>query len=248
MAKPKYNFSPRQRFGKLVIVRDGGIVKFGRLQQSFWCKCDCGREELFAKNKLIRKAHDNLGCSVCVRGPCIVCGSPIPDERPKSNTCCDTCEQEKKRATQLKSYARRSQSPGFNQRRYEMQKARLELSPEKREAQLNRRRERVKTDSQLEKQRDYYRSYYARFRDEIIRSRRAFFNSLSPEEKEQRKENARRYDREYKRRYRDWLIENPVEHEKFLEAQREYNIGRQRKLALAELMRDSQNILDKGKK
>ncbi|ECL5250878.1 hypothetical protein FTP11_25450, partial [Salmonella enterica] len=63
MARPKYDYSPGSQIGLLVVVRDGGVVKYGREQPAYWCRCtQCGHEELLARGKLLKRARDGLAC------------------------------------------------------------------------------------------------------------------------------------------------------------------------------------------
>lgn len=72
-----------------------------------------------------------------------------------------------------------------------------------------------------------------------------FFASLPPDEQEEIKNKRRQYDREYKRRFREWLQDNPEIHEEIKARNRMLSRERERRNALAELLRESQQLLGK---
>lgn len=227
-------------------------MKFGKPQPAYACRCLlCSGEERLPQGKILRRKNAGHGCSACIRGNCVVCSKPVPAERPRSNTCSERCESEKKRATWRQYYAQHT-SPEFNARRYEMQKAREHINPELAAA----RRESHRLSQMMYRQnpgvaareQEYQHNRWAEMKTLIIRQRQDFFNSLSADEQQQRKEAARQRDREYRRRFREWLHANPDEHAQFIRKNREWLVERQRKRALAELINKSQELINRDNK
>ncbi|EDS6804915.1 hypothetical protein A4G70_000056 [Salmonella enterica subsp. enterica serovar Tudu] len=246
MTKAVHDYSPGQRFGQLTIVCSAGLTEYGgRYTQLFCCRCTCGREETLPKTKLLKRIKNNQGCSYCVRGPCVICGGVISDERSRSNTCSEACSKEKLQQIQLKYYVLHSGEDGFSQKRYKQAKTREKADPSLRERRIARLREYNKRSDIVEKKRQRYRAYYHNFREEIQTQRRMFFASLPPDEQEEIKNKRRQYDREYKRRFREWLQDNPEIHEEIKARNRMLSRERERRNALAELLRESQQLLGK---
>ncbi|EIZ8584087.1 hypothetical protein MQY53_001613 [Salmonella enterica subsp. enterica] len=246
MAKRSNNYSSGSRFGLLTIVSESVPVLYGnRWQASFLCRCDCGREEVIPTTKLLKRSKKNQGCDICVRGPCVVCGKSIPDNRSRSNTCCDACETQKKRHIQLSHYINKSAEPGYNQRRYKSARAREDSNPELREKRLARQKQYSQLPARRSQQREYHRKRYAEMKDFIQAIRRRIFEQMSPEEQDRIRDLRRTYNREYRRRFREFLRHNPELQVEFKEKMRLWQLERARRIALAELIADSQKLLDK---
>lgn len=234
------------RQGKLSILCLSHVGIYGGKSVNFWCcLCDCGREEIIPQTKLSKQTE----CSVCRRGPCCICGASIPDHRPRSNTCCEACEGLKLKSASLRHYAKIA-SPAFNKARYQRSKIREQESPELKERRKERERiykSRYRQNPEIiAKNREYQKSRWQEMKDLIKAQRAAFADSLSPDEREQRRKNLRKYSREYRRRFREWLFAHPDEHEKYKLKQREWAIERKRRNALAQLLADSQKLLNRN--
>ncbi|EAU5748052.1 hypothetical protein GUO57_004333 [Salmonella enterica] len=253
MARPKYDYSPGSQIGLLVVVRDGGVVKYGREQPAYWCRCtQCGHEELLARGKLLKRARDGLACEMCIRGACVICNHPVPVERPRSNTCSEDCEREKKRRTALRYYVNHAYMPGFQQRRWEAEKRREEANPERaarRRARDKAAKEKYRSRPEIiERNRQYQRRRWQELKEIIMLQRRRFWESLEPTERALREDRNRRFSREHKARFRDWLRANPEEHQKYSEYIREWRIENERRKALAELLSLSQKLINRTDK
>ena len=246
MAKARYSYTLGSQFGSLTIIGESGTVQYGGRQvKSYICRCNCGREEILPLNKLLKRFKKNQGCDTCVRGPCIICGKPVPDSRPRSNTCCEQCEQDKLHSIQLLHYAKRSAEPGFNQSRHEARKRREVQNPALRARRLETARKIARRPEVKERKRKFFRAYYSEMKAEIQFARRVYFDSLPPDEQERIREKRRDYDREYKRKFREWLRANPDLHEQYKAQLREKEAERQRRQVLADLLTQSQKLLDK---
>lgn len=259
MKATSYDYSSGSRFGCLTIIRDARKMEYGgRLVTAYWCRCDCGHEELLPRTLLLQRQRKGLGCKVCIRGRCVICGTPVPEGR-KHNTCSDECNTEKSRRTQNKCYALRARSPEFCERVKRNRKRReAELqatSPEvleerKKRARASHKKSHARPEARLrEKERQARR--YRENREAIQASRRAFLASLTPEELAERRESWQKSWRESARRKREAIYSNPhlyAAHRKSSnERHREDYNKRKQEEALGELLRESQVLIEKIK-
>ncbi len=223
-----------QRFGKLVVIERAGKVKFGHMVAAWKCRCDCGRYEIVPQPRLptrqsIPKSHRVTACEVCRRPACVVCGKPVPMNRPRSITCSDACQQTHQRANQLAHYHKRTeQDPGYSMRQYRRTRERMKHDPEyaaqirERWKEAHRRNRANKTPEEVERDREYQRQWYADNRDYILEQRRQRLAAMSPEERATHDEHMRKLGREWRRRWRVWLDQHPDEKAHYRERYREW--------------------------
>lgn len=53
-----------QRFGKLVVLQDGGLNNHKKPKKQWLCKCDCGKEVMVTTHHLIDGYSKSCGCSI----------------------------------------------------------------------------------------------------------------------------------------------------------------------------------------
>jgi hypothetical protein len=236
-----------RKYGRLTVVKSGGKqIYAGKPCYMWWTLCDCGREELVPQSQLSRR---KAGCAVCRRGPCVVCGGEIVRETTK-NTCCDQCEQEKRRNIYLKSYYKKvADDPEYNIRRHLQTKERIAQDPEfaARYRELGReanRRKRANPEYR-EKVLEYSRQYYAENSEAIQHKRKMFFAQLPPEEQERIRERDRAYSRKWRRKFQQWLSENPSEYENYRQRYREWVSEAKRRQVLAEIAEIAEKLEEK---
>lgn len=138
-----------QTLGQLTVIRQAGEVVHGRNKVKVWlCQCSCDRKTLLEVDQTSLKKGLVAACNVCRRGPCVICGSPITDERysVKRNTCSDACKKEQTKRRHRKRYQkltdenpghnkeryaeRIQQDPGLNKRHYQAKQARIKKLPD----------------------------------------------------------------------------------------------------------------------
>lgn len=236
-----------QKIGKLLIVRSAEPETYGgRYTRFWWCRCElCGNEERIPESKL-----SSVGCcSVCRRGPCVVCGGRIT-RNTRSNTCCDICHTTKRRGQQNTSYAKRShENPAFNRDRHAALVARMKSDAAlaaRIRAVRRRASARYAQNPENRKKIERYQSQrYAENRAAIIDQRKRFFASLTLEQQVERREKQRGHWRKYQREYRQWLRDNPDEHRAFITRQRIYRTERQRHIELDKIRAATEILQDK---
>lgn len=224
-------------------------MEYGRLQTAYQCKCAlCGKVERLPRGKILKRQKAGQGCTSCIRGACVICGKPVPADRPKSNTCSELCQQEKIQDAGRRHYAKKA-SPDFNRVRYQAQKERELNNPVLREKRVSREKITKKSyrlrPEIIARSQEYHRNRWSELKDLLTQQRREFFASLSPDEQRLRAESLRDYNREWARKFREWLFAHPEEHEKFKEKQREWVMENQRRKALAELLGQSQKLINR---
>lgn len=154
----------------------------------FLCRCACGFEESIPKTKLLRRNE----CRFCLRGPCIICGGVIPDDKPNSNTCSEVCSKAKIAMIDSKAYTKRLNfDPEFNKKQYQKKRN----DPES----LERMREYDKKRSKIRRKDPYFREKERVRQRERKRIWRDFITS-QPELYNEYIEKYREYRREYDRR------------------------------------------------
>lgn len=236
-----------KRFGQLEVLHADGEDRYGGRLHPFWsCHChQCGRDERVAQKRL----GDLSACSICSRGPCVVCSGEIT-RKTRSNVCSDTCQRDKRRATYLKHYRKLChEDPLHNQKRHLAVVARMDADPEfaahiRQIRQEASARYRNKPDKQAQIQ-AYQQERWQAHKAQIRVQRQRFWNSLSDSDKETRQEKHRSSWRNYQRRYRQWLRSNPDEQKKYQGQQRQWRVERARQQALADLLAGGLQLQEK---
>ena len=233
-------------FGQLEVLSFTGAFHHDSKRSRIWsCHCQqCGRNEEIPQNLLpynasqSRKRGIRYACSVCSRGDCVVCGGEITRDT-KSNTCSDACQLIKVRDSQNLHYAKKSVDPDYNKQRHSVVVERMVVDPDYAETVRAIRREANKSYSKKEGVVELARAYQAErwrvYKAGIQLQRQRFWDSLSLEEQEARRESIRLTGRESKRRFYEWLRANPVEQQQYADRQRVYRTERNRQIELAKL-------------
>ena len=91
-------------FGALTVLSRGPDVKYGRMQSSWFCWCECGAIVTIPQNRLphrstLPRGHAVTACDQCRSHPCAVCETPILPPSTAA-TCSDACALEYERAYQ----------------------------------------------------------------------------------------------------------------------------------------------------
>lgn len=128
----------------------GPKVKWGRMQYSWICRCDCERIVQVPQARLpyrasIPAAHVVMACDDCRARACRVCGAPIPASSA-AKTCSPACKAEDIRRIQREFYHRKRKNDP---------------------AEIEKRRERHRRTQQemsADEKRDLYRQAYQRRR------------------------------------------------------------------------------------
>lgn len=127
-----------RRFGALVVLSRGPHVKWGSLQSSWRCRCDCGTEIEVPQSRLphrdsIPKSHRIDACPDCRARPCEVCGGTVPASSA-SKSCSPECHAERMRVKHTRHYhAKRKNDPGYQSAARQKERERyLALTPEER--------------------------------------------------------------------------------------------------------------------
>ena len=186
-------------------------------------------------------------CEQCKQADCIICGKKVPLERGNRNTCSDACAALKIKNIQNICYAKRiANDPDINKRNHAKQREKLLADPEKYQANLEKGRERSKrriADAAYKQQRrQYYELYYAENKAEIQEKRAEWWSSLSIEERAVRQEKNREAQRKSKQKFRNELLKDPEKLKKYQEYQRKKSREYQQQKALAELLKQTQEI------
>lgn len=107
-----------RRFGSLVVLSAGPMVRWGRPMRSWVCRCDCGAIVEVPQNRLphrasIPESHRVTACDACRAKPCAVCGGLVPASS-SAVVCSPECLIEHKRRYHLAWYHhKRATDPGF---------------------------------------------------------------------------------------------------------------------------------------
>lgn len=233
-------------YGRLTVIRQAGYVEDSKRSALWLCRCECGRTEEISQLKLphnasqSRKRGTRYECSVCMRGPCAVCGKPIERET-RGNTCSDQCYQEKRRRQWNDQYGRSLiRDPDFNKKRAQAERERMAADPELAERVRVRRRqaaERYKAvPENREKILEYGRQWYEKNKDRKQWLNRLWWETMPPEMRELKR---RQYWLKSKRKFYDYLEQNPEEYQEYRDRMNTYARERYNKIkqqqALAEL-------------
>lgn len=243
------------KFGFFVVEKESkSQIYGGRITRFWWCKCQiCNRDELVSERKLLYEPCDGRQsmdrCSVCRRGPCVICGGEIV-QKTRSNTCGASCKKLKLQGLQNKSYSKRSlEDPLFNKKRYLAVVEKMEKDPDYalqvKKIRQNANRRYLNQPEKKEKIIEYQSKRYRDNKIIIQAQRQKFWDSLTVEEKEFIRERNRGYYRDYQRRYQKWLKDNPKEYQDFIARQREYQNEYNRQKELASFMAASHKLKDK---
>lgn len=177
-----------QTHGALTVVKEGPVK---RKVKHWWCRCgQCGREELIPSSRLTVMDR----CTVCRRGPCVVCGGEILTGR--STACSPVCLKIKTRAKNNRSRAKRLfENPDFYREAYQAVK-----SDPRQEKLLQERRQRANDRRRgSSDQRRQNAAYYAAHRDAIARRHQHWRETLQPERLLQLRKRRAEYSRDYRR-------------------------------------------------
>lgn len=188
-------------------------------------------------------------CEHCRQLDCVICGRKVPLERGHKNTCSAACELDKRRAVQLAFYSKRmAEDPEFCKRRHEKNRQARERDPAKMAAYLQKERERhakrSRDSAYVAQRKEYHARHYQKNREQILQQRREFYAALSLEEKEKRYIIARVRSREWRRAKIEEIRQDPEAWQAYQEAQREIRRKIAREKALAELMKQTQELLN----
>lgn len=228
-------------FGRLMVIRANGRVKFGRWQTAWLCRCECGVEVTVPQDRLphrpsVDDRHRVDACPGCRARPCVICGTPI---LPPSTAAACSPEHlaQHRRDTQLNHYYKMVElDPEFGARRQRMAKLRAEIDPSvaTRQSIVAKRARRVRQTkinddpSLRERVRAQARSTYAKHRTRILADRRTKLEAMTPEQHDIWIERMRKSGREYRRRWRAEIKADPQRHAEYIDLMREYR--RQRAL------------------
>jgi len=216
------------------VLERAGKLRWGGLKSAWRCRCDCGRVEIYPQDRLphrdsIPASHRVEACSVCRRPSCEVCGTPVPADRPRSNTCSEVCRQAQQRANQRAYWHRQmTRDPDHAMRQYRRKRERMAEDPEyaarlrEQWREQHRRHRAKKSPDELERDREWQRQWYEENRGLILEQRRKRLYAMSPEERAEYDEHRRRLGREWRRRWRAWLDRNPEEKARYRQRYREW--------------------------
>ena len=188
-------------------------------------------------------------CEHCRQPDCVICGQKVPIERGHKNTCSIACEVDKSRAIQLVFSSKRiAEDPDFYKRRHEKNRQARERDPAKMAAYLQKERERhakrSRDSAYVAQRKEYHARHYQKNREQILQQRREFYAALPLEEKEKRYIIARVRSREWRRAKIEEIRQDPEAWQAYQEAQREIRRKIAREKALAELMKQTQELLN----
>lgn len=230
-----------EKFGSLTVAKFAGTDSYGgRRGRFWWCRCSCGREDRVFQGSLVRGRV--TACNVCRRGPCLFCGGEITRDT-RRQTCSPECEVDNRRRTARALYAKQSaEDPNFNSRRWQTEKIRMKEDPEKRQRFLERqrafsRRKRQDPDY-VEKEREYYATWYEKNRAKVIETRKESMKLRPPEDLKRRRE----YERLWRQKWREEVAKDPERYRDYLEYQRIANQKQAAKKALSDLMITSSKL------
>ncbi len=204
----------RRNFGRLTVIARGPRVRWGRMQSSWLCRCECGVELAVPQNRLPHRASIPAGhvvdaCPDCRAKPCLVCGAPIPPTS-SAKTCSGSCRRERERQYQIDYYHTvRVPDPEDTDRRRERGRRRWEqMTEEERAAAGKAKYERVlRTRGRAELNRIARDEHARRMNDPVARARHrqkvARWVAENPE-------SARRAQREAARRKRARTVEQQM--------------------------------------
>jgi hypothetical protein len=260
-------------FGDLEVIRKVGRDESIKTVSHSWiwlCHCrKCGRDEeitqglipytpnLAKKSKLARYA-----CTICMRGPCEICGAEIEDGT-YVGVCSESCYLERRRKNfRNYHYRQLEEDPDYWKKTAAQKLAKLDCDPEKKERFLQKDRERNRKYRDLNRDaiNARARESYARTRDEVIARRKKRLAAMSAEERLMLEINQRQYAiewwskngkrvlKERKDRLRNMSAD---ERERYVRQRREYN--RERRLirdaekALSDLMSIGEQLNELGR-
>lgn len=214
----KQNLSGRQ-LGELLVIREVGFDDSKKSPYGWlWlCRCQrCGREEVIHQGKLpYRPSLENkrgvrYACTVCMRGPCVICNGEIIADT-YNGVCSEACHLERVRQ-QNRNYHYRKQAadPDYSKKVIAKRKARREkndLDPEKREARLEKEREKSRIRRELHGDRinAVARKHYAIKKERVQQRRKELLAEKTPEQLAELLERTRQYRRDYWVENRDWI-------------------------------------------
>ena len=202
-----------RRFGRLLVIRPNGRVKWGKWQSAWLCRCDCGAEITVPLNRLphrdtIPQGHRVTACPDCRAKPCLVCGAPVPLASP-STTCSAACRLALKRARDRMYYHRHAADPEFRAERNDQRKAkRRALSPDERLATSRRQHRRKVETLGREALRESARKQHAgRMKNPAYREKK---RAVAAKWVEENRDKVRQYSRNYRRRQRAARVNREV--------------------------------------
>lgn len=236
------------KFGYLTVISFSDKKIYGGSLKKFWiCKCGkCNRHEEFYEHSKILRSRGY--CTICARGPCVICGSEIT-AKTNSNVCSKSCYVIKRRNMWNLCYAKLiTDDPDHNKKRYQILKENMNKDSEYyakiRNANNKSNAEYRKTAAYQQKSSDYQARRFYLYKEEIMQKRKDFFEALSEEEKNLRKEKNKEYWKKSAQKYRDYVKQNPEEYKKYIEYQRKHQRAYDRRKELSKLISDSQKLLE----
>lgn len=225
------------RYGALTVIAPAGRVKFGRWQQAWRCRCECGVELTVPQERIPHCpsiAHSSrravTACPGCRARPCTECGSPILPPSTAA-TCSPACRTARKRRAWRRNYYDLVEAnPDLNQRRHDAVRARAALDPDlarrlqaQQQQSTQRKLARARLDTNYREQlRALARATYARNAAVIQARRRARLDAMTPPQLDRWLVRARRYQRAYRKRWRAELARHPDRHQAYLDLMTEY--------------------------
>ena len=202
-----------RRFGRLLVIRPNGRVKWGKWQSAWLCRCDCGAEITVPLNRLPHRAsipegHRVTACPDCRAKPCLVCGAPVPLASP-STTCSAACRLALKRARDRMHYHRRAADPEYRAERNDQRKQkRRALSPGERLAASRKQHRRKVEALGRDTLRERGRKLHAKqMKDPAYREKK---RARASKWRQEHREKVRQYSRNYRRRQRAAEVDREV--------------------------------------
>lgn len=186
-------------------------------------------------------------CEACRQKDCVICGKKVPLARGAKNTCSDACASLKIRNIQSRHYAKKiAIDPDANKRAHAQRRERLLASPEEHEAALQQERERDRrraNDAEYkEKRRKYHATHYAANKTRVQKQRADYLQKLTPEARAERDEKHLAATLKSQKKRLEKLRQDPVAWREYREAQRRYMREYKRQRALAEMMKQTQEL------
>ncbi len=224
-----------RQFGRLTVLERGERVRFGRWQQGWVCRCECGAVLTVPQDRLPHRPsvpanHVVDACPACRGNPCAVCGANIPlsgTGHGRPVTCSSACADAHRKARGRAGWQRRStRDPELARRMAQRRRERASADPEYAERvkawqrrREQRRRERAATDPEYaERLRQWRAEHWLRNAQTILARRRARVAAMSPEEKARWLEQSRRHTRRWAEKIRNDPVLGPL----YVEQQRSY--------------------------
>jgi|GEM_PF-6001589 len=198
--KSQYKVGFKQ--GQLEIIASLGKTKVGKRYCNNWMfHChQCGRDEEIPQIKFVRQKPEV--CSVCLKGPCSVCGGDILTEVYKT-TCSEACHTESRRAKD-REYKRQLHidNPDLSKQQYKKRIEKIKEDPALYEAHLEKDRLRSQNkrnnDESREALNQQARERYEKNKGDILNKRKQKKSQLSEQEKEIVRQNNRDHYQENK--------------------------------------------------